>query len=231
MSSLMLWPGQLAAQLLFSDSFEGLAELSAGNKTLLEGLQATRQAGAALLYAQNEAIHAAQPYEANEKAVNGVYLSWLGSGAAALPSADIALLEAIAAQCPFTGGNAVYRARAFLAAAAHRLAGYDDQSACAPPQMLTQPGGHRADAASGKRALRLFPNPARDQVHLRWQGAAAQPGQILVYDIYGRQAKAVQIEPGMTEATVNVSGLLDGIYLFRTQLDGLEMVNRVVVKH
>jgi hypothetical protein len=209
----------------------GLAELSAGNAALLESLQAGRPAGAALLYAQNEAIHAAQPYEANEKAVNGVYLSWLGSGAAALPSADIALLEAIAAQCPFTGGNAVYRARAFLAAAAHRLAGYDDQSACAPPQMLAQPGGHRADAAPGTRALRLFPNPTRDQVHLRWQGAAEQPGQAIAYDAYGRQVRSIAIMPGAAEAVIDVGSLPDGLYIIRIRLDGEDTARRIIVKH
>jgi hypothetical protein len=139
--------------------------------------------------------------------------------------------NAIALQCSCTGGPAVYMARAMLAAAAYRLAGYDDQSACAPPQMLAQPGGHRADAAPGARALRLFPNPARDQVHLRWQGAAEQPGQAIAYDAYGRQVRSIAIMPGSAEAVIDVGSLPDGLYIIRIRLDGEDTARRIIVKH
>lgn len=58
--------------------------------------------------------------------VNEVCLSWLSTVLGALDSIQLTTLEAIAEQCPITGGNAVFRARAFLAVVTQEYVLYND---------------------------------------------------------------------------------------------------------
>jgi PKD repeat protein len=85
------------------------------------------------------------------------------------------------------------------------------------------------EAVAGRR-LWVGPNPAQGQVHLRWQGAAAQPGQAIAYDAYGRQVRSVAIMPGSAEAVIDVGRLPDGLYIIRIRLDGEDTARRIIVK-
>ncbi|MBX2927646.1 MAG: hypothetical protein KF852_07430, partial [Saprospiraceae bacterium] len=89
------------------------------------------------LRTQNDSIAVTEIYEINEKGVNEIYLSWLSTTFGALDSVEMAALTAIAEQCPFEGGNAVYRARAFLAALRQEYVTYNDSLLCAPIELLT----------------------------------------------------------------------------------------------
>jgi hypothetical protein len=72
--------------------------------------------------------------------------------------------------------------------------------------------------------LSAFPNPAQDELHVQWDGAA--PADALWIDVQGRVAGAARLQPGRT--TLDVDDLDAGAYMLRVQ-DGTAI--RVVVQH
>jgi hypothetical protein len=183
------------------------------------------------LRSQNDSIAVTEIYEINEKGVNEIYLSWLSTTFGALDSVEMAALTAIAEQCPFEGGNAVYRARAFLAALTKGYASYNDSLLCAPVQALAMPENHFSPSLGRlENDLRIFPNPTSDEVKLIWGKADDGPGLIQVSDIYGRLIRQLVIAPGTSEVVMQLENTPDGMYIFRIRLGGLDVARKVIVK-
>ena len=76
----------------------------------------------------------------------------------------------------------------------------------------------------GASAIRLFPNPARQSVHLlippSWKVQA-----VVVYNQLGEPALAVPVD----ERAIDVSALPAGLYFIRVKTEGREFVEKVVV--
>ncbi len=72
------------------------------------------------------------------------------------------------------------------------------------------------NAAPGRAAFGLFPNPARDQVALRLQVQAAS-GRAVVYDAVGRAVAQVDLSAGGTEHLLDVSTWAAGLYFVRVE--------------
>ena len=70
-----------------------------------------RSAIANTLLLQNAAISVQKLYESNEKAVADIFLSAIVKEAGSFSSLQEKTLQAIASQCPWIGGDAVYAAR------------------------------------------------------------------------------------------------------------------------
>jgi hypothetical protein len=63
-------------------------------------------------------------------------------------------------------------------------------------------------------ALVLWPNPAHQLVHLRWQGPTSAPGLQLL-DAQGRRVRQQLLPANATSAMLDVTGLAPGLYLLR----------------
>lgn len=81
-----------------------LDSLSQVQDSLLNLIQTTRSADAALLLAQNATIPVAYLFEQNERTVNDIFLNTIASGIFSFDSLQQSSLESIAYQCPLTGG-------------------------------------------------------------------------------------------------------------------------------
>jgi hypothetical protein len=215
-----------------ADTVKAMQALADAQATLVAQWLSSIAPALSGLSAANNGLSLSSTPQLNDKAVNAVALAHLGQSLSGMSTAEAIVLDAIALQCPYTGGPAVYTARAMLAAATGQLPDYDDGLACAPVQhLLAPPSSAEASAAPSLRALRLFPNPAKDEISIVWQGAAEQQGQAIAYDAYGRQARSTAIMPGTTEAAMDLSGLPDGLYIIRIRLDGDDTAHRIIVKH
>ncbi|MBX2929733.1 MAG: T9SS type A sorting domain-containing protein [Saprospiraceae bacterium] len=184
------------------------------------------------LRTQNDSIAVTEIYEVNEKGFNDIYLSWLSTAFGALDSTEAAALAAIAEQCPIEGGNAVYRARAFLAALRQEYVTYNDSLLCAPIELLTvRPDNEpQLQIAKDEAGLSIFPNPASNEVKLVWSKSDENPGLVQVSDIYGRQVRQLVIASGTTEQVIQLAGLPDGVYVFRIRLNGRDTVRKVIIQ-
>ncbi|MBK8565640.1 MAG: hypothetical protein IPN76_20410, partial [Saprospiraceae bacterium] len=101
----------LAQRALASDA---LSTANSSYQSLMNSINAARNAQADNLLASNEAITTTKVYEQNEKTVNRVYLATIGKGVYSPNAIQQTDLEAVASQCPYTGGKAVLRARGLL---------------------------------------------------------------------------------------------------------------------
>jgi hypothetical protein len=147
-----------------------------------ENLQATQKAfgnvAADNLKAQNAAIQPVLLQEFNQKAVNDIYFSTIAKSEPLNTTGrglnHIAILTQIAAQCPYTGGSAVYEARSLLSAYANT--DYDDQALCAAVGINYRKAKSASPSPSqGGEQARSFkvnftPNPATTQVLLEFSG-------------------------------------------------------------
>jgi hypothetical protein len=169
-------------------------------------------------------------FEANEKAVNDIYLSYLARFSADPDSTELVGLQAIAEQCPLLGGNAVYRARALLAAMITELTIYNDSLACLSVQALAMPPVQHSPAVAVQQ-LHAFPNPASDELRVEWNLPVEQSGSLQLFDLFGRQIRRVQLSAGDAGHTMSLGNLPDGIYVLRARLDGRDFVKKIVIQH
>ena len=61
--------------------------------------------------------------------------------------------------------------------------------------------------------LRIYPNPAQDQLRIERQQAEGSTQQAEIYDIYGRKLSAFCLLPSVT--TIDISHLANGIYFLK----------------
>lgn len=154
----------------------------------------------------NDAISTPSVYEANEKAVNQVYLSVISSGQANLTVSQIATLTPIADQCPADGGNGVFRARSILNAALENKV-YDDEMICSARE-----SGQSWPIEKEKWPVTLFPNPASNQVNVGWQPTEGS-GTIHLLDMMGRKVLSKNIDLTSGQATLQIDELSAAVYL------------------
>jgi hypothetical protein len=196
-----------------------------------ENLQATQKVfesnAADNLKAQNAAIQPVLLQEFNQKAVNDIYFSTIPKG---LPlnttgrgANHIAILTQIAAQCPYTGGPAVYEARSLLAA--HSSTDYDDQSICAAAGInyrQTKPKSPTTKEDNFK--ANLMPNPAATQVLLVFQNNAAQVGKICLLNALGQEVLSTNYS-GNTHQILDIEVVVNGIYFVQFVSDANEITH------
>ena len=123
----------------------------------------------------------------------------------------IFMLKAIAEQCPYQGGTAVFRARALLEIEV------DDETACSQTEsqaLMMPPTENQQRPVAG---IRMFPNPAKDEVTVRMDEALENDAVLSVYNLYGRMAGRHYMQAGDASLSFTTAMLPPGIYLVRIQ--------------
>ncbi|HRJ15463.1 MAG TPA: T9SS type A sorting domain-containing protein, partial [Saprospiraceae bacterium] len=208
-----------------------LYELTEDNRNISEQLLDFISDEAAKLRAQNDSIAVTEIYEANEKEINDLYLSWLSTAFVALDSIEMASLQAIAEQCPIEGGSAVYRARAFWAALTREYVIYNDSLLCVPAELLTvrPDNGVQLQTAKNETGLRIFPNPAQTEINIAWKITTDTSGTLTVSDVFGRQVLLRTLAAGTDMYNLRVAELPEGVYIFRIRFQSWDAVRKIVI--
>lgn len=166
-----------------------------------------------VLIAQNNAIAVTDIWEQNEKAVNHIFLNTLVKRIAP-NGTQLNLLRSVAAQCPYEGGTAVFRARALLDAWTENV--FDDEVLCADGGqqglMLPPPGSQSNDTG-----IQMYPNPAKDQVTVSMEEVLKSDAVLFVYNLYGQLASRHYLPEGTASFSFSTESLPQGIYLVRIQ--------------
>lgn len=77
--------------------------------------------------------------------------------------------------------------------------------------------------------IRLYPNPAINQVNISLNPASAEPGEIQLYDISGRTIMRKSMDPGSSLVSLDVSGLGSGIYFIRISSSDGSVSKKVMI--
>jgi hypothetical protein len=75
-------------------------------------------------------------------------------------------------------------------------------------------------------ALKLYPNPASDHLHISVDGQTQSPISVCVSDMSGR---SVIVEETVTDS-INISSLTNGIYLIKVSTAGNTYIKRIVIQ-
>jgi hypothetical protein len=155
--------------------------------------------------------------EDNHKAVTGV-LNRLQGLMQGLSAPDSIALEQIAAQCPLTGGKAVYVARTILELVTPGR--FFDDANCVSTQKAAYEGIEVVT-----NTLLLVPNPASTQVRV----VSTANCTVWVYDMQGHEMSQLKVDGG--EMSVDISSWARGVYLFRYLMETGEVGSiRLVVQ-
>jgi subtilisin family serine protease len=201
-------------------------------KNLMTQFEVTKDNGIDVAKGLNDAIVAAEVYEANTKSVNDIYLRTVAkNNLEAVTTTDKATINYIAAQCPYTGGTAVYVARA-LQASIRKDTFYNDTENC-----FTQGVNYRiikpkvADNKSIETlSVKLYPNPASDFFTLAISKTQETATTIELIDILGRVVQQNQLAVGFTKTIIPTIGLGSGVYYCRVSNEsGILQTSKIVI--
>ena len=139
------------------------------------------------------------------KQVNGIIIAQLQQETDSLADADKSVIDVIAFQCPFTGGYAVYQARAIREAYAGATF-YDDEQLCFSNQRET----HESEPSNIK--IQVYPNPAADVAFILLSGVIEEKEIVKVIDIYGALRWQYYLRADENLVQCKLSNLPSGIY-------------------
>lgn len=184
------------------------------------------------LAAHNEAIVVTNSRQANQRAVNKLYLEMLAGGVD-FSQNEKDTLQSIAIQCPEEGGRAVFAARAMQAY--YLSASYPETESCADsiqtsamqPVNSATPKEAQKNQSEALGKVKIYPNPAghyfiiSDEPHLS--------GQLEIQDLYGRTRKTKQLSEQVWERIITTD-LESGIYIITVTLtDGARLNIRLLI--
>ncbi|MBK8568093.1 MAG: T9SS type A sorting domain-containing protein [Saprospiraceae bacterium] len=185
-----------------------IANVSAQLQSVEQSMQSARVSAANQLLANNAAIVANATYEANQKTANRVRLEVVANGQVELMQQQVADLTPIAVQCPYTGGEGVYLARAILG----NEVVYNDFAACG---MSTGGGQQIKSPNEGEPTLPMFtiyPNPASDYIAIQLLNKLEGDASFVLTNVLGVQLRKETLSKGSDSAIMFTDGLTAGTY-------------------
>jgi hypothetical protein len=79
--------------------------------------------------------------------------------------------------------------------------------------------------------LTLYPNPSRGEVMVEFAAPTQLPGLCTLYDANGRRVRSFDFQPGAIRYPLSLSGLPEGIYLYKIVQGTQEAQGRLVLIH
>jgi hypothetical protein len=199
-------PDSLAALAARSTALDSLQTLAQSMESLRTTLTDSLATSLSALSTANLSLSATATYESNQRTVNRILTDLLANGTSALDSTARSQLESIAGQCAFSGGDAVFLARALL-----DKRHYDDADLCS----LSGRESQLPQSAKEIGSLTFRPNPASGEVILDLPAMETGTWQLDLLDAQGRQVGDYQFGAGQTQAQISLQGFSPGLYYAR----------------
>jgi len=212
---------------LYADSLSTILNLY---ETKWSTILTARMNGVANLLGQNNALSGTAIYQINEKTVNDIFIQSILNGHPSLTATQRSVLEAIAIQCPLSGGEAVLRARAIMVALGSLPMAYDDEKICFAQQRLgVEDRGNHTNHPTG---VWVYPNPAHDLLNIAWYDSGETAPKLEVFDAYGRAVRSVNLAGNAGSTQLDISQLPAGIYVYHVYLSGAaSFSNKLTIQH
>jgi Secretion system C-terminal sorting domain len=144
--------------------------------------------------------------QVNSQFINEVSLQYEQQGIAAIESYYPSLLV-LANQCPYQGGNAVYRARFFVGLLNDSVE-YNDDLNCLLAGIWRKPN----EQPSTAKEVELIPNPNNGYCALKFSEKLDEKIDILISDINGGEVLRFSTQIQSDSFVLNLSKLANGCY-------------------
>ncbi|MBV6443637.1 MAG: hypothetical protein EPGJADBJ_05420 [Saprospiraceae bacterium] len=190
---------------------------------LLPSVENEMQTRLTQLLIQNSDIEATEVWEINEKNINALYFRHHGGLIDTFTGEQKNFIRTLALSCPQYEGVGVYKARRLYELFAETTPVYHEHH-CKPSE-------ERSQTALTVGQLMVMPNPADEQILVQF-GQLLPVGSKLVFsDVTGKAIFNREVG-GMSEISLDVSGLHSGIYLIAIRPSGLVPLSiKAVISH
>jgi type IX secretion system substrate protein len=208
-----------ATQYVVSSAMNSIPAVSgyenARNFALVDGAMASQNYGAAQSLLGG--IAPSNIIESNWSAVDNIVLQLAGGDS--LRAGNISTLQTVAAQCPLTGGNIVWRARALLNSYYRTIINYPNN--CPVIGSFTEGGaGARVESTTAINQITnninqvtLYPNPNNGSMTLDYN--LNNDAHLEITDITGNLVGTYMLPATETTLQVQSNNLQSGMYMYR----------------
>jgi hypothetical protein len=162
---------------------------------------------------RNSEIIDSEVAAANEKLLNTIYYATIGLGIFDFDSTQRETVEMLANDCPASGGDAIYKARALQAV----LQGdtlYNDTLICALQGIAWRKPYPKEVHSSSLVHPTVSPNPADRELYIHWGTGLADKSKCEVFDMTGKKMSTVEIEKGAKSIILDTRMFPSGIYYY-----------------
>ena len=164
----------------------------------------------------------------NEKTLNELYFSTVGKGNYHLSPTQQSVVLSIANQCPYTGGEAVYRARAMRLLFEPEYQ-YSDSVVCG----LQNIGWRKKGNPTKEKTIQhwVIPNPTNDNVLIQLSSRVKENTECRIYDIQGRLIEVVPVSAQDTQIRVSMKSCASGVYYYKIAIAESTIEGKIVLIH
>ena len=203
-------------------------ELNVEKKILIASLENHRNNLLDQVIPLNDQISPENIQEKNYKDLNDINLNYLFKENTNLSEFQINTIYNIANQCPYKGGEAVYKARLIYNTLIDTHIYFDDDSLCGLREHEFNDGKSTSvteeplskDLSNTTFTANVFPNPANEFVNLIIPQSSFETGEILIFDVLGKKVFDFTLSPSKQKYTFDTSHFDDGVYFYQIWIDG-----------
>jgi len=193
-------------------------------KNLITARDSVARINVTIAKAINNEVAAALLPEQNQKAVNDLVMKYYLYGTDSI-LLNYAQIISIAAQCPYSGGPAVYQARS-LAVMINDTLDFNDAAICSQTGIFKESNGEKI---TDDKKVQIIPNPANDLIEIIIGHELKANCVIKVFDVLGNEAISLQFDCKLKSHNISVRNLRQGIYFVSVMTDDCEIAHRKIV--
>ena len=188
---------------------QAIENINNSSKKIAAGLKVQRETQAESIRTFNNLISSTKVYELNEKFVNDLYLRTVAKRIMEIPTSDQPQLLSIAHECPFVGGQAVYKARA-LYRLVNPIEAYDDYPLCHSLGFLRKrPSEDRPQLESV-----VYPNPSNNSATLAYSIAEDTKTTLEIFDFSLKLVATTVLNTAERQKQLNLENYIQGLYIY-----------------
>ncbi len=177
----------------------------------------------------NNLISPENVQENNYKVLNEINLNYLFKGDTNLDDLQTSAIYNIANQCPYQGGEAVFKARLMYNELIDSPIYFDDDSLCSlwEDKTAETKSKNKMEEINNKfqSSANLYPNPANKVVNLTIQQSSFQVGEIVIFDMLGKKVFDFTLSPSQQKYTFDTSNFDNGVYFYQVWIDGKSILS------
>jgi hypothetical protein len=189
---------------------QGLVNITIQRENKLNTIANTRLSVSNSMLTQNNNLTGTGDFRTNEKTVNDIYLQTVAVGNNTFSAVQLVSLQAIAAQCPLSGGEAVLRARDMLTLTQDAPIFYNNVTNCGSN---LRPSENRAPELPINGFVKMNPNPASGNTVIQYTFASeGLERNLLLFNLFGQQVAKVILPDLEGEVALSTQTLPSGVY-------------------
>lgn len=129
---------------------------------------------------------------------------------------QLSTLRAIANECPYEYGIAVYEARMLVQPYDNLLTVYENACEGAQNRMMFS----ETNTAVTFREFTMYPNPNNGSMNLAYEVGAKDKGEVIFYDLSGRKVNSYSLNANESNLKIDENALENGVYMYSILING-----------